>query len=261
MCLILFGYKISKKYPLVLIANRDEFYQRPTAPMHFWDNNPSILAGKDLEQGGTWFGIHKNGRFAALTNYRDPSALRQNAPSRGDIIVDFLESDLPAETFFPSFKKNVERYNGFNLLFGDPETLFWFSNLKNTVEKVTPGIHGLSNRFLDTPWPKVETGKRKLGNALNHSMTPDSLFSILADQDVPDDALLPDTGMTLEWERLLSPLYIQSETYGTRSSIVMQMNQGENIEVVERTYSPEDKKAYKDRQFRIQSNSHINGAK
>jgi len=251
MCLILFGYKISKKYPLVLIANRDEFYQRPTAPMHFWNNNPSILAGKDLEQGGTWFGIHENGRFAALTNYRDPSSLRQNAPSRGDIIVDFLESDLPAETYFLSFKKKAGIYNGFNLLFGDKDTLFWFSNLKNTVEKVTPGIHGLSNRFIDTPWPKVETGKRKLENALNRSITPDSLFSILADRHVPDDTLLPSTGMTLEWERLLSPLFIQSETYGTSSSIVMQMDQRGNSDVVERTYSLDDKTAFKDRQFYI----------
>ncbi len=251
MCLILFGYKISRKYPLILIANRDEYYQRPTAPMHFWNKNPSILAGKDLEQGGTWFGIHKNGRFAALTNYRDPSSLKQNAPSRGDIIIDFLESDLSSETYFLSFKKKAGIYNGFNLVFGDKEALFWFSNLKNTVEKVTPGIHGLSNRFLDTPWPKVEAGKRKLETALKRNITPDRLFSVLADQHVPDDTLLPDTGMPLEWERLLSPLFIQSETYGTRSSIVMHMDQKKNIEVVERTYSPEDKRVFKDRLFWI----------
>ena len=95
MCLILFGYKISRKYPLILAANRDEFYQRPTDRMHFWQSNPSILAGKDLDQGGTWFGVHKNGRFAALTNYRDPASIKQNAPSRGEIIIDFLKSDQP----------------------------------------------------------------------------------------------------------------------------------------------------------------------
>ena len=253
MCLILFGYKISRKYPLILAANRDEFYQRPTDRMHFWQSNPSILAGKDLDQGGTWFGVNKNGTFAALTNYRDPAAIKQNAPSRGEIIIDFLESKKPSETYFNAVKKKADLYNGFNLIFGSKEELFWFSNLKNTIEKISPGIHGLSNRFLDTPWPKVASGKRALEQVINENISSESLFSILTDQSIPDDSLLPHTGVELEWERILSPLFIQSDIYGTRSSTVMLMDKDSNIEITERTYDPENNLKYSDRHFAITS--------
>ena len=249
MCLILFGYKISSKYPLILAANRDEFYQRPTAHMHFWEDKPSILAGKDLQQGGTWFGVNQKGIFAGLTNYRNPAAIKQNAPSRGEIIIDFLESGKSIETHFKPFKKKAASYNGFNLIFGNKDNLFWFSNLKNTIKKITPGIHGLSNRFLNTPWPKVESGKKALQKIISETITSESLFSILTDQSVPDDSLLPHTGMGLEWERILSPLFIQSDIYGTRSSIVMLMNQNGNIKITERSYHPENKLLYKDQKF------------
>lgn len=249
MCLILFGYKISDQYPLVFIANRDEFYQRPTAPMHFWEKNPDILAGKDLEQGGTWFGIHKNGRFAGLTNYRNPSAINPQAPSRGEIIVDFLESKDRVENYFKNFAKTAGQYNGFNLIFGDKTDLYWFSNLKPAVEKIPPGIHGLSNRFLNTAWPKVEQGKTALKTALEGPIEPEALLNLLTDQSVPEDEMLPSTGMDLEWERLLSPLFIQSETYGTRSSILMLMDQKGVFSITERTYSPENKSIYQDRKF------------
>lgn len=249
MCLILFGYKVSRKYPLIFAANRDEFYKRPTAPMHFWKQAPSILAGKDLEQGGTWFGVHENGRFAALTNFRDPVSIKQDAPSRGEIIIDFLKSNEPSLSYFDTFKKRAGDYNGFNLLFGDTEELFWFSNLKNTVEKIAPGIHGLSNRFLDTPWPKVDSGKKALQEQINDTLSLKSLFSILTDQRVPDDSLLPHTGVGLEWERILSPLYIQSDTYGTRSSTVMLMDKNGTLEIAERTYDSGNKLEYRDRNF------------
>ena len=253
MCLILFGYKISRKYPLILAANRDEFYQRPTDRMHFWQSNPSILAGKDLDQGGTWFGVNKNGTFAALTNYRDPAAIKHNAPSRGEIIIDFLESKKPSETYFNAVKKKADLYNGFNLIFGSKEELFWFSNLKNTIEKISPGIHGLSNRFLDTPWPKVASGKRALEQVINENISSESLFSILTDQSIPDDSLLPHTGVELEWERILSPLFIQSDIYGTRSSTVMLMDKDGHIEITERTYDPENNLNYSDGHFSITS--------
>ncbi|CCK81665.1 NRDE family protein [Desulfobacula toluolica] len=249
MCLILFGYKVSNKYPLIFAANRDEFYQRPTAPMHLWKNTPAILAGKDLEQGGTWFGVHKNGTFAALTNYRDPSSIRPDAPSRGEIIVDFLKSKKPPETHFNHLKEKQNPYNGFNLLFGSKDDIFWFSNLKNTIEKIAPGIHGLSNRFLDTPWPKVESGKKALQDIICGTITFESLFSILTDQSIPDDDQLPQTGVGLEWERMLSSLFIHSDTYGTRSSTVMLMDQNGTIEITERTYDPQDTLTYNDRRF------------
>ncbi|WP_299980971.1 NRDE family protein [Desulfobacula sp.] len=253
MCLILFGYKVSRKYPLILAANRDEFYQRPTARMGFWQDNPSILAGKDLDQGGTWFGVHKNGKFAALTNYRDPASIKQNAPSRGEIIIDFLESSESSETHFNAFKKKADSYNGFNLLFGNKEDLFWFSNLKNRIEKINPGIHGVSNRFLDTSWPKVTSGKKALEQAINENISSESLFPILTDQSIPDDSLLPHTGVGLEWERILSPLFIQNDIYGTRSSTVMLMDKNGHIEITERTYDLKNNSKYSDRQFSITS--------
>lgn len=255
MCLLLFGYKISQKYPLILAANRDEFHKRPTAPMHFWEDRPGILAGKDLEQGGTWFGINKTGRFAALTNYRDPSSVKQTAPSRGEIIIDFLESDKPCDMYFNAFKNHAS-YNGFNLVFGDLKNFFWFSNLENRIKKIPPGIHGISNRLLDTSWPKVESGKAALKKAVSQAITTESLFSILTNQTIPDDNQLPDTGVGLEWERLLSPLFIQSETYGTRSSIVMLMDRNGNIKITERTYDPKNKFKYSDKDFSI--NNFIN---
>lgn len=251
MCLILFAYKVSKQYPLVLAANRDEFFHRPTAPLHFWKSNPAILAGQDLEQGGTWFGVHKDGSFAALTNFRDPASIKQDAPSRGEIIIDFLNARKPVETYFNEFKKKAAAYNGFNLIFGNIENLFWTSNLKNTMEKIEPGIHGLCNRFLNTPWPKVESGKKALQNCIHDTITSASLFSMLRDQSVPDDTRLPHTGVGLEWERILSPLFIQSDIYGTRSSIVMLVGQDGTIEITERTYDFEKDLTCSDRHFTL----------
>jgi uncharacterized protein with NRDE domain len=219
--------------------------------MDFWDTPPDILAGKDLEQGGTWFGVHKNGTFAALTNYRDPSSIRSEAPSRGEIIVDFLSSGKPPEPYFNKFTRRAAAYNGFNLLFGNKSTLFWYSNLKNEIQPIPPGIHGLSNRFLNTPWPKVASGKKALENLVRDTVTLDGLFKILADQSVPHDHQLPQTGVTHEWERILSPIFIQSDAYGTRSSTVMLMDQGGSLTVAERTYSLKNKEIFTDRHFFI----------
>ena len=251
MCLILFGYKISKEFPLVLGANRDEFYRRPTAAMHFWEDPPGILAGKDLEQGGTWFGIGKNKTFAALTNYRDPAALKPEAPSRGEITLDFLNSNASPERFIRDFAPKAQAYNWFNLIFGNLDRLFWFTNLTGHMEEIPPGIHGLSNKFLNTQWPKVESGKNALETIIHGPVTPGQLFSILKDATVPGDSSLPDTGVGLEWERILSPLFIESPTYGTRSSIAMLVDQKNNINITERIYSAGNGPEPKDRHFLI----------
>ena len=249
MCLILFGYKVSKHYPLILAANRDEFHNRPTAPMTFWNDIPSILAGRDLEQGGTWLGINKDKKFAALTNYRDPSSIKESAPSRGDLIVDWLTRQNSKHTFGSELIKKRKQYNGFNLLFGDINGLFWYSNLNRTYEKVEPGIHGLSNKFLDTPWPKVETGKAGLNQIIRTDLTAEALFSLLADQTPPDESILPDTGIGMEWEKILAPLFIQNKIYGTRSSTVILMDQNGTIQVTERTYDPKDRALFSDSHF------------
>jgi uncharacterized protein with NRDE domain len=242
---------MSKEFPLVLGANRDEFYQRPTAAMHFWEDPPNILAGKDLEQGGTWFGLGRNGSFAALTNYRNPAALKPEAPSRGEIIPEFLGSEQSPEDFIRDFTPKANAYNGFNLILGNPDRLFWFTNVTCKMEEIGPGIHGLSNRFLNTPWPKVESGKKALENVIQGPVTPDQLFSILKDSTVPGDPSLPDTGVGLEWERILSPLFIESPDYGTRSSIAMLVDQKKNINITERTYSDGNRPEPKDCHFLI----------
>lgn len=236
MCLILFAYKVSGKYPLILAANRDEFYARPTLAMHFWEDFPHILAGKDLEQGGTWFGVQRNKTFAALTNFRNPAALKPNARSRGEIIIEFLNSKKDPASFINDLNPRAHLYNGFNLILGNLDHLFWYSNLTGKIESVTPGIHGLSNRFLNTAWPKVELGKKKLNDTLKMGVTQESLLSLLNDRTVPEDKLLPQTGVGIEWERMLSPLFIESHTYGTRSSIAMAANRDGCFEITERTY-------------------------
>ena len=252
MCLLLFGVKASKSFPFILAANRDEFYQRPTAAMDFWTENPSILAGKDLECGGTWFGINTHGRFAALTNYRDLSTLKTAAPSRGDIIVKFLESKGSIPDFLKTLKPESTRYNGFNLLVGDCNTQYWFSNQTREITFILPGIHGISNHLMDTPWPKVTTGKKALAKAIDaNTLDPETLFKLLSDSSPPGDALLPDTGVGLEWERLLSPVFIKSPTYGTRSSIAMGITSQGEIRVMERTYFPDKKTSQQDQYFSL----------
>ncbi len=255
MCLILFGYKISDHYPLILAANRDEFYHRPAQSMRFWEDAPDILAGRDLEKGGTWLGVHRDGRFAALTNYRNPAALKSDAPSRGEVIVDFLMSGRSAEEFIHDFQPGSDLYNGFNLILGSLDQIWAFSNVSRRMEPVRPGIHGLSNRFLDTPWPKVDSGKKALGRLIRQNQINRShLFDLLNDRSIPADHHLPNTGVGLEWERILSSCFIESETYGTRSSIVMTADRSGNIRITERTYSPEDRRAYADLNFHITGN-------
>lgn len=252
MCLLLFGLKTCKSFPFILAANRDEFYQRPTAAMDFWPENPSILAGRDLEHGGTWFGINTRGSFAALTNYRDLSTLKQKAPSRGDIIVEFMnfKGDIP--DFLAQLKRKSSRYNGFNLLIGDSGNLYWFSNQTNIITPVPPGIHGISNHLMDTPWPKVTHGKKALAKAIDTDQLDfTALFDLLSDSSRPLDSQLPDTGIGLEWEQILSPLFIQSPSYGTRSSIAMGITPQGQIKVTERTYYPDKTSPHTDRHFSL----------
>jgi uncharacterized protein with NRDE domain len=222
---------------MILAANRDEFHFRPTARASFWDNAPKLLAGKDLRRGGTWLGVTTYGRFSAVANYRDPCFRRSDSPSRGLLVTEFLLGRAPAEEFLETLKTAAGRYNGFTLLFGDAERLFCFSNRGDPPYLVEPGIHGLSNRLLDTPWPKVVRGKRILEELLSKNEDPplEDLFAILADRYIPDDALLPDTGVGLETERLLAPLLVAGPGYGTRSSTVLLMDRDSNVTLAERT--------------------------
>ncbi len=240
MCLILFAYQKHRKYKLIVASNRDEFYERPTAPAHFWEDHPNILAGRDLSKMGTWMGITKAGRFAALTNYRDPKEATDGKRSRGELVADFLKDNIQPEAYMKKIAKERQQYPGYNLLAGNLEELYYYSNVEDRMEKLRPGIYGLSNHVLNTEWPKVQKGKEGLAKLTESTKggLPEELFTLLQDTDPAPDELLPKTGVSLEWERILSPLFIKSEGYGTRSSTVMLMTE-EEVFYKERVHTAE----------------------
>lgn len=238
MCLINFHFQAHPKYKLIVAANRDEFYNRPTAPAHFWEDKPHILAGRDLLQMGTWLGIHKNGQFAALTNYRDPSLPTLDKHSRGEVVTSFLESNDSAINFLQNLHEKSDDYSGFNILVGSGDALFYYSNIEKEIKGIPPGTHGLSNHLLNTPWPKVLKGRKALHNYVNENINinPEVLFQLLANADPAEDEILPNTGVGLTLERTLSPLFIKSPDYGTRSSSVLLIDHHNAVTFVERTY-------------------------
>ena len=239
MCLLLVALDRHSTYPLILLANRDEYYERATASARFWEAAPSVLAGRDLREGGTWLGITKTGRIAAVTNYRDPASIREGAPSRGRLVCDFLLGQKEPVEYLDSLHREAEKYNGFNLIVGEKGHYYWYSNRGGRVRSLSAGMHGLSNHLLDTPWPKVARGKEALANLISEQGAPslEDLFHILADRTIADDEALPHTGVELEWERILSPIFIKSPTYGTRSSTVILIGADNRVTFVEKTFN------------------------
>ncbi|RJP84218.1 MAG: NRDE family protein [Desulfobacteraceae bacterium] len=252
MCLIVIAIQSHPDYPLVIAANRDEFYHRPTAPLSFWEDSPDLLAGRDLQGHGTWLGVTTGGRLAAITNFRDPKAIDPRAISRGLLVSNFLASDISPEAYLKTIAHSRETYSGFNLVAGNilnlnrdlkqrlsPE-LWWYSNKKkNDILPVNPGIHAISNHLIDTPWPKTRKatdGIRKI-LASRKPVDPEHIFNLLADTRRPQDTELPDTGVGLEWERLLSPVFVISPAYGTRSSAVILVDRSGRLTFFERTFS------------------------
>lgn len=238
MCLINFHFQKHPHYKLIVAANRDEFYNRPTDYAHIWEDFPTVIAGRDLVKYGTWLGITKEGRFAALTNYRDPAHMVPNENSRGALVADFLTGNETPERYISSIKQNQHLYNGFNLLLGNADQLFYYNNIDNQESKITEGTYGLSNHFLDTPWPKVVTGKKRLKYYVSDQkkIDPEVLFTILRNDAIAPDQKLPNTGIDLSLERQLSPLFINTETYGTRCSTVLLITKDNNVQFIERTY-------------------------
>ncbi|MBK7555806.1 MAG: NRDE family protein [Flavobacteriales bacterium] len=232
MCLILFAFRVHPLYPLIVAANRDEFLERPTAAASYWSDEQEILAGRDLLAGGTWLGITRSGRFAAITNHRDLRRGRPSQPlSRGSLVLSALkgEPDL----------KSADRYDGFNLLFGSALGLRYSNNIDGSLSDVTPGIHGLSNHLLNTPWPKVLKAKSGFRAAIAAEQPePEALFNVLLDRSIAPDEQLPDTGIGIERERALSPAFISTTGYGTRCSTVVMFGADGRIRFEERTHEP-----------------------
>lgn len=238
MCLILFSWKTHPKYKLIVAANRDEFYARPTAPADFWPEYPTILAGKDLKAGGTWLGIEKSGYFAAVTNYRDLSSMKENAISRGDLIKNYLLSKNEPERYVKEVAKNKDNYNGFNLLVSDLKELYYYSNKENKSQELDKGIYGLSNHLLNTPWPKVVSGKAQFESLLqDETIAIDPLFKLLQNIDQPEEELLPSTGISKDLERALSSIFIKTGDYGTYCSTVLLVDNDGDCSFEERTYA------------------------
>ena len=238
MCLILIASQVHPEYPLIVAANRDEFYHRPTAPLSFWQDHPEVLAGKDLQGSGTWLGVSKTGRVAAVTNYRDFTMDQPNALSRGLLASHFLMGSQSPEFYIDRVRISGNLYNGFNLIVGDVNCLWWFSNVNNASLKLEPGIHGISNHLLNTPWPKLEKAAAMLSDIMNRDrqIDPENIFSMLADTSFPPDQRLPDTGVGKAWEKMLSPIFVTSDVYGTRSSSVILYHHSGLLSFLERTF-------------------------
>jgi len=241
MCLILFSFDPHSERPLTILANRDEFYGRNANQAGFWSDKPEILAGRDLVAGGTWLGINTSGRFAAVTNFREPSRFIPDARSRGELPTDFLSSSESILEYLSRVQEHSTEYNGFNLLVYDSQEMGYYSNRSGERPRtLETGVYGLSNGLLDTPWPKVTKGKQALSSAITAGVTEEQLLDILADDHVAADADLPDTGVGIEKERMLSALCIVSPEYGTRCSTLVRFSSDGGISLTEKTIVPPD---------------------
>ncbi len=239
MCLITFAWQAHADYPLVVVANRDEFYNRPTQSAHFWIDQPQIFGGRDLSAGGSWMALTRNGRFAALTNYRDPENHNTGAASRGSLVSDFLISNLSAPDFIDSIHHQASAYNGFNLIACDGDKMVYYSNQVDGISILEPGTYALSNALLDTPWPKTRSALTKLSNWLEQPGQIDSLVQLLKDPQTFDDEQLANTGIPYTMEKALSAQFIKLDHYGTRCTTALIVDQCGNAEFIEQRHHPD----------------------
>mgnify|MGYP001612461479 CR=1 FL=1 len=239
MCLILFAWRAHPEHVLMVAANRDEFFDRPSRAAGFWDDAPDILDGRDLTANGPWLGVTRNGRFASITNYRNPAERMPTAPSRGQLVTGFLAGTGSPQAYFSRVAPRAQQYNGFSMIAADGQSLAFFSNREGGAREIDAGVHGLSNHLLDTPWPKVVTGKARLGELLGKPFDPESYLAMLGDTEPAHDRHLPDTGVGVERERKLSSIRIADGYYGTRCSTLLRFGSDGNAEFWERSYGPD----------------------
>ncbi len=235
MCLIVVAWRARADLPLVVAANRDEWRERPAQPAHWWPDHPQILAGRDLQAGGTWLAITREGRFAAVTNFRDPSDKRSTARSRGTLVTEYLLGGETPARFLANLSARAHEYNGFNLILGDAASLFYYGSREGEPRAIESGVHGLSNHLLDEPWPKVVRGRSRMEEALASPRDPvPALFDLLSDVQRAPDHELPQTGVGIAWERRLASALITGEEYGTRVSTVLVVSSSGNASFEER---------------------------
>ncbi|MDW7691811.1 NRDE family protein [Flammeovirgaceae bacterium SG7u.111] len=240
MCLIIFAWDAHPEYKLVMVANRDEEYKRPTARASYWEDAPDILAGRDLESGGTWLGINrKTGKFAAVTNYREAFVERKDASSRGYLPLNYIMGSKGPAGYMRSLEDSRTDYNGYNLLAGTPDGLYHYSNKGDKVKALSPGIYGLSNKLLNTEWPKVERGKKKLEDVIFYDdWSHGTLIKMMYDCHRPSDDELPKTGVSFKLEKALAPMFIKTDKYGTCSTSVLTITHDGYVRFSERHYNP-----------------------
>ncbi|APG24708.1 MULTISPECIES: NRDE family protein [Syntrophotalea] len=236
MCLIVVAHRAHPDYALVLAANRDEYYRRPTAAAAFWSDAPQVLAGRDLQGGGTWLGVTSQGRWAALTNVRGSRSVSA-APSRGLLVSGYLRGDEAPRNYLERIAAQAHRYAGFNLLAGDSRTLACFSNDDGGLQVLAPGCYGLSNHHLDTPWPKLERAKNRVKKLLARpDFDPGQLWKVLADRHLPPAEALPETGLPGYMERALGAIFVHLPDYGTRCSTVLAITYDGHVSLIERRF-------------------------
>lgn len=240
MCLILFALATHPDYPLIVAANRDEAYSRPTSPAAFWKDHPRVCAGRDREQDGTWLGIARDGRIAAVTNYRQGVRSAAAERSRGELTREFLTGRAEPAAYMAAVEMRAAQYNGFSLIVGNPDALWFYSNRGGAVQKIAPGVHGLSNHLLDEPWPKVRRGITEMQTLLGaeENVITARLFELLADRAPAPDEFLPATGIARDRERALSASFIAGEIYGTRASTLVLVHSDGDVLFRERSFGP-----------------------
>lgn len=239
MCLLVFAWKTDPDYPLIFAGNRDERHDRAAAAAHAWPQTQTVLGGRDLEAGGTWLGVTLSGRFAVVTNYREGLNPPKAPLSRGALAAEFLQANVSPGDYLDALRPRAREYGAFSLVVGDGANLYYYSNRGGTGGPVAPGVHGLSNHLLDTPWPKVQTAKTRLAILLEQrTFNSDSLFQLLADRTPAADAALPDTGIGLELERRVSSAFVQNPLYGTRCSTALGVRRDGSLLFAERRFTP-----------------------
>lgn len=242
MCLIVFAYLEHPAYPLVLASNRDEFHARPTEPAGFWPDAPEMVGGRDREGGGTWMAMDRGGRLAAVTNFRESAPALEGSPSRGILVADYLRRRHDPDSYARTARDRSADLAGFNLLLADATAMYYVTNRPPKIRNLRPGLHGLCNGLLDSPWPKVRAGKAGLAALLETPhIRPGPLLDLLTDRTVPPDDQLPDTGVGLEKERLLGSAFIVDPTYGTRSSTALVIGADGVAVLAERTHDASGK--------------------
>jgi uncharacterized protein with NRDE domain len=242
MCLIAFNWVEHPVYKLVLVANRDEYFDRPTDSLRRWESG--MYAGRDRKAGGTWLGIHPNGRFAALTNYRDIPNEREGKRSRGDLIPGFINSPLTVSGYLDLLQTEKHQYNGFSLIVVEGTEMWYISNYQSEAIQVTPGVHGLSNALLDTPWAKVQRAKKNLEGLISAEFVGlDALGGLLQSRDYAPEAMLPSTGLDRQLERSVSAQFIRVEDYyGTVNTTALLWKYSGEVEILEQRYIPDSEK-------------------